>query len=354
MSEKNHCKNCGSELKSFYKHCPECGQKVHDNLTLGVLFSNTISNYFSVDARFFRSFIPLMFRPGYLARKFVEGRRLMYLHPAQYYLFVSVVFFFIFSFNVREYNAEANKFMKKGFEMEKGEKSLDLNLIDSAGVANIAQELKNNQTVTGINEEEIEILDSIIKEGVNVKSNNNFNFWYDSKKLDSLIASGASEKEQLAFMGMKEDDGYLRRTFFKQWLKFNKQEGGDIVQVIVDTIPIALFFLLPIFALILKLFYWRKGRFSHHLVFSFYYFCFLFIILGTLIGVNHFIWDIPGWLESIILLYAFLYLWWSQRHFYGQGYFVTLLKSGIITFIYMIFNLTVTLGLLVLAGFLFY
>ena len=94
MSELIHCKNCGSELKSFYKHCPECGQKVDDNLTLGVLFSNTISNYFSVDARFFRSFIPLLFRPGYLAKKFVGGKRLTYLHPAQFYLFISVVFFF--------------------------------------------------------------------------------------------------------------------------------------------------------------------------------------------------------------------------------------------------------------------
>ena len=277
MSEIIHCKNCGSELKSYYKHCPECGQKVHDDLTLGVLFSNTISNYFSVDARFFRSFIPLLFRPGYLARKFVEGKRLTYLHPAQFYLFISVVFFFIFSFNVRKYNAEANKIMKKGFALEKSEEPIDLNIVDSVGVANLATELKKNQAVTGIKDEEIKVLDSLIKESSNVKNNSNFNFWYDSKKLDSLIASGASEKEQLAFMGMKEDDGYFTRTFYRKWLKFTKQEGGNIVQVISDTIPVALFFLLPIFALLLKLFYWRKGRFAHHLVFSFYYFSFLFL-----------------------------------------------------------------------------
>jgi len=288
MSDIIHCKNCGSELKSYYKHCHECGQKVHDNLTLGVLFSNTISNYFSVDARFFRSFLPLLFRPGYLARKFVEGRRLAYLHPAQFYLFISVVFFFIFSFNVRDYNKKANEIMKKGFELERSEKPIDLNIVDSVGVANITSELEKNQEVTGLNKEEIMVLDSIIKESTNVKSNNNFNFWYDSKKLDSLIATGASEKEQLEFMGMKEDDGYFERTFYKKWLKFSKQQGGDYVQVISDTIPIALFFLLPIFALILKMFYWRKGRFAHHLVFSFYYFSFLFVILAILIGVNRY------------------------------------------------------------------
>ncbi len=353
MPEIIDCKNCGGELKSSYKHCPECGQKVDDNLTIGLLFSNTISNYFSVDARFFRSFIPLIFRPGYLAKKFVGGKRLTYLHPAQFYLFISVVFFFIFSFNVRKYNTEANKFMKKGFKFEKSQDPLDLDLVDSAGVANLTTELKKNQAVTGINEEEVKVLDSIIKETANVKTNNNFNFWYDSKKLDSLIDAGAPEKEQLAFMGMKEDDGYFQRKFYEKWLKFNKQEGGNIVQVISDTLPIALFFLLPIFALILKLFYWRKGRFAHHLVFSFYYFSFLFIILTILVGVNQ-LWDIPGWLETIMIIYTFVYLWLSQRHFYGQGYFVTLLKSGTVAFIYLMFNLTVSIGLIIIAAFMFY
>ncbi len=354
MSETIHCKNCGAELKPFYKHCPECGQKVHDNLTLGVLFSNTISNYFSVDARFFRSFIPLIFRPGYLARKFVEGKRLTYLHPAQFYLFVSVLFFFIFSFNVRDYNAEANKFMKKGFELEKSEKPLDLNLVDSVGVANISAELQKNIDVTGIDEKEIELIDSIIKESTNVKTSDNFSFWYDSKKLDSLITAGASEKEQLAFMGMKEDDGYLQRTFLKQWLKFSKQEGGGIVQVFVDTVPIALFFLLPIFALILKVFYWRKGRFSHHLVFSFYYFSFLFIILAVLIGVNRFIWDIPGWLETVIILYTLVYLWLSQRHFYGQGFILSFFKTAITIFVYGLFVMPMAFGIILAVSFMFY
>ena len=95
--EKNMvtCKNCEKEYNDSFEFCPHCGQKAKDELTLSVLFYNTISNYFSFDARFFRSFIPLMFRPGYIAKQFVIGKRLQYLHPAQYYLFVSVVFFFL-------------------------------------------------------------------------------------------------------------------------------------------------------------------------------------------------------------------------------------------------------------------
>ena len=95
------CMNCEAALEEGFEFCPQCGQQTEEDLTVGVLFYNTISNYFSFDARFLRSFLPLMFKPGVVARRFVEGKRLKYLHPAQYYLFVSVIFFFILSFKVR-------------------------------------------------------------------------------------------------------------------------------------------------------------------------------------------------------------------------------------------------------------
>ncbi|TDI71568.1 MAG: hypothetical protein E2O86_01630, partial [Bacteroidetes bacterium] len=56
------CKNCEREFQEGFEFCPHCGQKAKDDLTMGVLFYNTISNYFSFDARFFKSFFPLMFR----------------------------------------------------------------------------------------------------------------------------------------------------------------------------------------------------------------------------------------------------------------------------------------------------
>ncbi len=102
MAATDQCKNCEESFEASFDYCPYCGQETADQLTVGVLFSNTISNYFSIDARFLKSFIPLMTKPGLLARRFVDGKRLSYLHPAQFYLFISVVFFFIFSFTIRK------------------------------------------------------------------------------------------------------------------------------------------------------------------------------------------------------------------------------------------------------------
>lgn len=328
------CSNCESPFDKEYEFCPHCGQKAKDELTIGVLFYNTISNYFSFDARFFRSFIPLMFKPGFVAKQFVKGKRLQYLHPAQYYLFVSVVFFFILSFQVRKYNNDADKLLHKGFETEKKSELININPLDSADVANLTKPIFDSpEKFTGLNEVERKIIDSTLKANLAKPNTVNFNWRSYTKKLDSLIAAGASEEEQLKVVGFKDDSGFMQKALIKQGLKLYKQEGAGIVQVFFDVIPIALFFLLPIFAFILKLFYWKRGSFPYHLVFSFYYFSYLFIILGLLIGLSYFI-DIPGWIELIVILSTFVYLWLSAKHFYEQGYFVTLLKTGFATFIY--------------------
>ena len=49
------CKNCELDHEVGFQFCPHCGQKTNEDLTVGVLFYNTISNYFSFDARFFCS-----------------------------------------------------------------------------------------------------------------------------------------------------------------------------------------------------------------------------------------------------------------------------------------------------------
>ena len=51
-----------------------------------------------------------------MAKEFVLGRRLKYLHPAQYYLFASVLFFFLFSFIVRNLDNEVNDQIKQSFK----------------------------------------------------------------------------------------------------------------------------------------------------------------------------------------------------------------------------------------------
>ena len=356
MEENNtSCKNCEQKFQDNFEFCPYCGQKAKDDLTIGVLFYNTISNYFSFDARFFRSFLPLMFRPGYMAKRFVEGKRLLYLHPAQYYLFVSVVFFFIFSFQAREYTQKVDNALKKGFESDttSAGESDPLIVMDSTTIKELTKSLEENAIITGMNEAEIKELDSIINVNANTVDVPNEVFGYDKKKLDSLIAIDAPLPDQLKAMGMDEDAGFLKRRFYTQMLKFQKNSGGGILQAFFDSIPIALFILLPIFAFTLKIFFWNRGSFAHHLVFSFYFFSFLFVVLGVILVANY-IWDVPFWIGLIVSLSTYFYLLIAVRHFYRQNYFLTFLKTGMVTFIYLMFVMPIAVGIMVTTSFLFY
>ena len=348
------CQNCEKTHDVEFQFCPHCGQQANEKLTVGVLFYNTIANYFSFDARFFRSFIPLVFKPGVLAKRFVSGKRLMYLHPAQMYLFISVIFFFLFSFKIREYNSDFDKALKEGFETIKKD-SVNMSPIDSSTVAKLGESIKNQKLMSGLSEEERQELDTVFAFASKPQSvKNNFTFGYDREKLDSLILADASEKEQLKAVGMEDDDGFLAKIFYRQLIKFHKNKGGGIVQAFFDTIPISLFILLPIFAMILKVFFWRRGTFAHHLVFSFYYFSFLFVTMSIILAFNYFIADIPDWIDWLIVMSTFFYLVFAMRTFYQQNFIISFIKASMSSFIYMMFVVPVAIFIVLGLAFLFY
>ncbi len=351
------CTNCSQQFEAHYPFCPYCGQRAEDKLTLGVLFSNTISNYFSVDARFFKSFIPLMAQPGYLAKRFVQGQRLLYLHPAQMYLFISVVFFFLFSFISREQAQTIDSELRKDIERSKEHKdSIQEQREDSIVAQKILQPLKDHQKQFGIKDEEMRAIDSVVNIKQDKASRNSLlNFDFNETEIDSMITAGASDEAIYDKMGMKADDGKFTKRFYKQSLKFLKSKsGGSILQAFYDSIPIAMFVLLPIFALILKLFYNKKGRFAHHLVFSFYFFAFLFMVFGFLVFAN-LVWeDFPGWIITLIILSTFFYLFLGLKRFYEQGAFLSFIKSSMITFLFLMFVLPLAAGIMGLMAFLFY
>jgi Protein of unknown function (DUF3667) len=357
------CKNCERTFKDEYNFCPYCGQDDKQKLTLGVLFYNTISNYFSVDARFFKSFIPLIAKPGYLASKFVEGRRLLYLHPAQMYLFITVIFFFLFSFIKRQQVQDLNSELEKSFRQEKmsnyGIQTNDSLLKaeqqrkqeeDSIAKAEIKKVLSENKKYAHFSDSKI---DSIVSK-TDTKKPGLFNFDFNESKMDSLINTGASNEVIYKFMGMNDDAGFFKRRSYSQALKFYKsREGGSILGAFYDAIPIAMFFLLPIFALILMLLYRKKGTYAHHLVFSFYFFAFLFTVFSIIIVVN-FIVDIPDSIDWLIAISTFVYLCLGLSRFYSQGKVKSFLKGSIASFLFLSLVAPVTVMILGIFAFLFY
>lgn len=348
--ENQTCKNCEKTFDASFEYCPYCGQEATDNLTIGVLFSNTIENYFSIDARFFRSFIPLMLKPGVLPRRFVDGKRLKYLHPAQFYLFISVLFFFLFASSVREADTQLSQGLEKGFDAEIKLDSVVNAEKDSVAIEQARKALKENQALIRMSDEDMAQLDSVMTADPTIPD---LSFSFRREKLDSLIAIGAPQEEKLIAIGMKEDASGFNRRFFQQILKFYEKKGGGILQTLYDSIPIAMFLLMPLFALLLKVFFWKRGNFAHHMVFSFYYFTFLFTSFCLLMLLNM-IWDVPFSLEFLVFMSFLIYLMIAMRNFYRSSWIGAFFKSGFISFIYMIVIVPIAFVGLIFASFMLY
>lgn len=348
QSENHHCKNCDHLLEDDHRYCPNCGQKTDDQLTISVLFSNTISNYFSVDARFFVSFLPLLFRPGYLPAKFVEGKRLRYLHPAQFYLFISVVFFFLLSFETRKQQQAFDETLKEGFTVSVD--SAEMAAVDSVkneAIRNVLAEdeyFKEDETFT---QGDIDsILDNTSVGSINIIGD-------QQNELDSLIAVKAPVEEKIKALGYKEGSANWKKTIYIQALKIYEKRGGGLLDAFYDTIPIAMFFLLPIYALLLKLFFFRKGRFSHHLVFSFYFFSFLFTVFSIMLIAN-FIYPIPNWIDGLLIFGTGIYLILAIKRFYSQNLGEAIIRTFAVSFMYLMFVIPTTLVILGVVSFLIY
>lgn len=338
------CQNCLKTCGKYFKFCPYCGQNIKDKLTIGVLFYNTISNYFSFDARFFKSFIPLLLRPGYIAKKFVEGKRVQYLHPAQYYLFVSLIFFFLFSFKTRELNSSFDNVIAGGFK--KAERIKTRDALENKSTAEDITDFANETSSKIVDENE-----DIIEFDLNNKESKDI----QNKIIiiDSLIALDTPEEKILDHLGVTKSISPFERKIYIQLIKLYKKKASGLLQSFFDMIPIVIFFLLPIFALLLKLFYWKSGGFAYHLVFSFYYFSFLFIVFNLNIITNLFM-EVPIWLSIAIILSTYFYLVQSIRKFYVKKIFATLIKTGLILFIFSLFIIPLSAVVMIMTSIMVY
>jgi len=90
------CANCGTKLADRY--CAHCGQDALATLSIRHFVGEFLEGMFHVDSKFWRTFLPLLFRPGFLTRQYLDGKRKSYAPPLRSYLVMSFVYFVIASF----------------------------------------------------------------------------------------------------------------------------------------------------------------------------------------------------------------------------------------------------------------
>jgi hypothetical protein len=91
------CANCGAVVAGHY--CAECGQRVEHAVHSVWHFAREVAEDLThADSRLWRTLTALLFKPGYLTREFLAGRRVSYLPPLRLYLVLSLFFFVLTTF----------------------------------------------------------------------------------------------------------------------------------------------------------------------------------------------------------------------------------------------------------------
>ncbi|TLY63744.1 MAG: DUF3667 domain-containing protein [Gammaproteobacteria bacterium] len=76
------------------RYCSACGQRLEPPVHSVWHFTKVaFEDLTHADSRLWRTLTALLFKPGYLTREFLAGRRARYLPPVRLYLVLSVVFF---------------------------------------------------------------------------------------------------------------------------------------------------------------------------------------------------------------------------------------------------------------------
>jgi Protein of unknown function (DUF3667) len=94
-----HCRNCGAVTDGNY--CAECGQETRVALpTARQFMREATGRVIAWDSRLWRTLYALAFRPGFLTKAYIAGRRRYYVRPARLFLAMSLILFAVIRFEI--------------------------------------------------------------------------------------------------------------------------------------------------------------------------------------------------------------------------------------------------------------
>lgn len=340
-----HCLNCGALVAGRY--CPDCGQETHDqSVALGTLASELASEALSLDSKVARTVLPLLFHPGFLTNEFNRGRRVRYLSPLKMYLVISALFFFVLAqqsavkrLNLLQVPAAqtAGKAQQAALQSARAEINTE---IAHAQTPEDRAALRKAQAVLTAKLAPLSPAPKPPKtaQGLHVA------IGPDNINADTLPKTVAAYDAHPASLPPHLRDTGRKRLITRQLIKTQQNKRG-LVQGFLDNLPRMMFVLLPAFALLLRVTYWRTKRlYVAHLIFALHTHAFVFLILtGVLLLPD----AVRNPAEGGAFLLMTVYLFAALKTVYGQNWGRTLLAFGWLGFNYLFlltFAFLLTLG----------
>ncbi len=332
VRKQNNCLNCDAIVAGRY--CQHCGQENTDpKESFGHLLLHFVADIFHYDSKFLKTIKSLFFRPGFLSKEYMAGRRQSYLHPIKMFVFTTAAFFLIY-FLLHRPNDDAKLAQMEALGLNTTERLI----IDSA--ARTTDQHFREQSSTALN-----IISGLKKTHAGRPAD---------IIVEDLPGSYAQYVDEQNRLPEHKKDNWLIRKFKEK--RYRKKQQGEIKhyytneslrQHLLKSTPQILFFTIPVIALFLKLMYSRskhKYVYTNHLIFLIHtvvalylilIFYYLFQFLNGLYSVKLF-----EWTSDLFGVIAFCYPAVAMYNFYRQSLMKTVAKY-LLLFTFSIVNLIV-------------
>ena len=280
------CDNCGAVVSGRY--CAACGQRVEPPLHSLWHFTKTATEDLThADSRLWRTLGALLFRPGYLTREFLVGRRACYLPPVRLYLVISVLFFLW------------------------------------------ASATHNQPIVIQVTEPD---------HGPSHAAVTPFDEDIFGKRLPG--ESAEQHAERVCSSGVNYDGPWRARiqpAAHRACVRVVLDKGRSLPEVFLHNVPRAMFLFLPLLAGAMMLMYWRpRHYYVEHLLLFVHNHAFVFLLLLLAGLASALLPPLSGWISAAVTLYVAWYAYRSMRVVYGQGRVLTLGKLALLSFFYLV------------------
>jgi len=298
--EPRRCLNCGTVIAG--KHCTQCGQAsdVHV-LSMKEVAGDVTHSLLHLDSRVWRTVRLLALRPGELTREFIAGRHQQYIPPFRLYLAVSILFFALTALlpDSESFSVDA-----------------DGDTVFAPVSVQVPDELKE------------EIAGDLGKEGIDVE---------ELKK-----SAGEPGSCTITILNDPRFDDF-EEALNRACRQMRADKGKRFAERFTTTAPKLMFLFLPLMAGVALLFYWRPRRlYAEHLVLFLHNHAFAFLLIGVsaildaISSLKLPFTGLLGFVNFLLFVYLFWYVYKSMRVVYNEGRFKTLLKYFAIGTIYVV------------------
>lgn len=353
------CLNCDLPLAGEENFCPNCGQR-NDvrSLNFGSFLSAIFSEFISYDSRLWRTITALIMHPGKVSREYIDGKRFRYANPFRFYLTISIIFFVFLGF-ITKYEKLRGKVASRNIIQINTDNGTDtkekLTKDFNKKFDSIKEAHPDNADLKDL---ETNIIKPLLKDS-DIKNNNPNLDSLSLGKENSVLAKKIirynkfyNSHENLpvdkALDSLGEAQTFWNGFYYSKIVSFYKIKEGkanSLINKIMSNLSIALFILLPIFTLFLKLFYIRRRlNYMEHLIFVFntqsVFFLLMILLLFTTLFTE------SNTAPVIFVLIFLVYLFLALRKFYKQGWFKTFIKFNLLNLVY---STLATIGIVIVS-----